>query len=260
MNYETLNLEHQGHLRVITLNRPDDANGINAKMAAELLAVARDCAAEPTVKVVLLTANGRFFCAGGDVKEFADAGAGAARHIRSLADNLHLAVTTFAQMDALLVVAVNGMAAGAGFSLAMGGDIVLASDAAAFTLAYTAIGLSPDGGASYLLPRLVGLRRAQELIYTNRKLSAQEAMDWGLVTRVVPAAELASQALQVARLLCDGSRPAFASAKRLLTCSFDHCLETQLELEAKSIAACAGGPEGREGVLAFTQKRRPSFG
>ena len=142
--------------------------------------------------MVTITGAGRFFCAGGDLKAMAaapDAGA----FVKGIADDLHRALSTFARMDAVVITAVNGTAAGAGFSLAVTGDLVLAAESAKFTMAYTKAGLSPDGSASYYLPRLIGIRRTQQLMLTNRTLTAAEALDWGLLTEVVPDAELAAR-------------------------------------------------------------------
>ena len=152
-------------------------------MTRELAVVAALCDV-PEVKAVVLTGAGRFFCAGGDLKAMAASPLGAGPFVKGIADDLHRAISTFARMDAVLITAVNGVAAGAGFSLAVAGDLVLAADNASFTMAYTRAGLSPDGSSSYYLPRLVGVRRAQELMLTNRTLTAAEAADWGLINDV----------------------------------------------------------------------------
>src|SRR5690242_11667597 len=178
--YQAITFEQSGPITRVTLNRPDAANGMNDTMTRELADAARRCDT-PATKAVVLTGAGRFFCAGGDLKSFATA-PDRGQFIKGVADDLHQAISSFARMDAVLITAVNGTAAGAGFSLAVTGDLVVAAESATFTMAYTKVGLSPDGSASYHLPRLVGLRRAQELILTNRTLSAAEAQEWGLVT------------------------------------------------------------------------------
>ena len=189
--YQTITLEQSGPIARITLNRPDAANGMNDTMTRELADAARRCDTDAT-KVVVLTGSGRFFCAGGDLKSFATAPS-RGRHIKGVADDLHRAISSFARMDAVLITAVNGTAAGAGFSIAVTGDLVLAAESASFTMAYTRVGLSPDGSSSYFLPRLIGITKTKELMLTNRTLSAQEASQWGLVTEVVPDDELAAQ-------------------------------------------------------------------
>ncbi len=256
---KTLLVDHRDRCVVITLNRPDAANGINAAMARELADVAADCDRDPSIKAVVLTATGRFFCAGGDVKEMSGHGADTAAGVKRLADDLHRAISTFARMPAPLIVAVNGMAAGAGFSLAAAGDLVLASDAARFTMSYTNVGLSPDGSSSWYLPWLIGLRRTQELMYTNRVLTAAEALDWGVLTTVVAADGLSDAALALADTFAAGPAGANATVKKVLLTTFDHGLESQMELEGRAIAACAGSPDGREGIAAFAQRRKPEF-
>ena len=257
--YQTLTFEQAGPIARIVLNRPDAANGMNDVMTAELAQVARRCDTAAT-KVVVLTGAGRFFCAGGDLKAMAASPLGPGPFVKGIADDLHRAISTFARMDAVLITAVNGVAAGAGFSLAIAGDLVLAADSASFTMAYTRAGLSPDGSSSYYLPRLVGVRRTQELMLTNRTLSAAEAADWGLVTAVVPVAELAAKTEELAVQLAAAARGSSAAVKRLMLASFGSGLEEQMELEGRLIAACADSADGREGIEAFLTKRAPVFG
>lgn len=257
-DYETLTFGQTGAVVRIELNRPEAANGMNDVMTRELAAVARRCDV-PEVKAVVLTGSGRFFCAGGDLKAVASSPLGPGRFVKGIADDLHRAMSTFARMEAVLITAVNGVAAGAGFSLGIAGDLVLAADSASFTMAYTRAGLSPDGGASYYLPRIVGVRRAQELMLTNRTLSAAEAADWGLVNQVVPTGELAGAAEELAQRMAAGSRTSSGAVKKLLLMSFGNGLEEQLEQEARQIGQCADGADGREGVDAFLTKRAPEF-
>jgi 2-(1,2-epoxy-1,2-dihydrophenyl)acetyl-CoA isomerase len=228
-------------------------------MASELNRAAHLCSSDPELKAVVLTANGRFFCAGGDIREMLSHGDRVGEAVKSLADDLHSAISTLSRMQAALVIAVNGIAAGAGFSLALIGDIVLAAESARFTMAYTRAGLCPDGSSSYFLPRLVGLRRAQELMLTNRTLDAQEAASLGLVTRVVADDDLAAQTGQLANELASGARLSTAYVKKLLLVSAGNDLETQMELEGQLVSRCAASPDGREGIQAFVEKRRPEF-
>ncbi|KUI40106.1 enoyl-CoA hydratase/isomerase family protein [Mycobacterium sp. GA-2829] len=255
--YEAITFEQSGPVTRIVLNRPDAANGMNDTMTAELADAAARCDTAGT-KAVVLTGSGRFFCAGGDLKSFA-AAPSRGRFIKGVADDLHRAISTFARMDAVLVTAVNGAAAGAGFSIAVAGDLVLAAESASFTMAYTKVGLSPDGSASYHLPRLIGLRRAQELMLTNRTLPAAEALDWGLVTEVVPDAELGDRATAVAERMAAGSASSHGAVKTLLAASFTNGLEEQMELEGRTIAQRADSADGREGVDAFLGKRKAEF-
>jgi 2-(1,2-epoxy-1,2-dihydrophenyl)acetyl-CoA isomerase len=255
--YQTIKFEQSGAITRITLNRPDAANGMNDTMTRELADAARRCDTEAT-KVVLLTGAGRFFCAGGDLKSFASAPS-RGRYIKGVADELHRAISTFARMDAVLITAVNGVAAGAGFSIAVAGDLVLAAESASFTMAYTRAGLSPDGSSSYYLPRLIGVRKTQELMLTNRTLSAQDAAQWGLVTEVVPDAELADRANALADQMAATSRQSNGAVKALLLTTFKNGVEEQMELEGRLIAERADSSDGREGVDAFLAKRKAEF-
>jgi 2-(1,2-epoxy-1,2-dihydrophenyl)acetyl-CoA isomerase len=258
-NFEHIIFEKQGSIARLALNRPDAANGLDSLMASELKQAAQLCSGDPELKAVVLSASGRFFCAGGDIKEMMSHGDEVGAAVKSLADDLHSAISTLSRMQAALVVAVNGVAAGAGFSLALIGDIVLAADSSSFTMAYTSAGLCPDGSSSYFLPRLVGLRKAQELMLTNRTLSAQEACALGIVTRVVADDDLAAQAEQVASDLANSARLSTAYVKKLLLASPDNNLEAQMELEGQLVSRCAASPDGREGIQAFVDKRQPEF-
>ena len=189
----------------LTLNSPDSANSLSPELGLELIDAAVKCDTTPGVRVVLLSANGKFFSVGGDINAMSGFGDNVAAGIKALADGLHRAISTLARMDAPVICAVNGMAAGAGFSMSIAADYVVAGQSAAFTMAYSKVGLSPDGSSSYYLPRLIGLRRAQELMLTNRVLSAEEALDWGLVNAVVADEELQATAEKTARLVAKSS-------------------------------------------------------
>jgi len=243
----------------LTLNRPDAANAVDLTLGRELMQAAIRCDEDPSVRAVLLTGAGGMFCAGGDLKAFAAYGEELPLLLKELTVYLHAATSRLARMRAPLVVAVNGAAGGAGLSLAAAGDLVLAAESAKFALAYTAVGLSPDGSSSWFLPRVIGLRRTQELMLTNRRLSAEEARDWGLVTRVVPDAELAPEARALAEQLAAGPTRAFGVVKQLLATSAQESLETQMELEARGIAGMSATRDGREGIQAFLEKRTPHF-
>ena len=170
-----IRLERIGAVARITFDQPDRGNVVDAAMATELLDAAATCDQDPSIRCVLLTGSGKLFCGGGDAGAFAAAGDDAPRIVSSLTGVFHAAISRLARMDKPLVTAVNGGAAGAGLGLAILGDIVLAGTRAHFSFGYTAIGFSPDGGTSWLLPRLIGLRRAQEMVLTNRRVGAEEA-------------------------------------------------------------------------------------
>ncbi|MBD2858596.1 enoyl-CoA hydratase/isomerase family protein [Spongiibacter sp. KMU-158] len=257
--FDTLNYSKSDGLVTITLNRPNAANSINLKMAEELCEAAILCDSDPEVRAVLLTSNGKMFSAGGDLPSFIEAGAGAGALLKAVTTALHSANSRFARMRAPLVVAVNGTAAGAGLSLALSGDMVFAAESAKFTLAYTGVALSPDGGASHLLPRLIGMRRTQEMLYTNRVVSAAEALEWGMLTRVVADADLLEEASKLAKQLAQGPTRSFGQSKALLLESFENGFEKQLELESRSISALIDAVDGQEGIRAFAEKRKPVF-
>jgi 2-(1,2-epoxy-1,2-dihydrophenyl)acetyl-CoA isomerase len=256
-DFETLKFAMSGPVASIVLDRPDAANGMNDIMTRELAVAAALCDTEAT-KVVTLTGAGKFFCAGGDLKAMA-AAPSAGAFVKGIADDLHRALSTFARMDAVVIVAVNGVAAGAGFSLAVTGDLVLAAESAKFTMAYTKAGLSPDGSSSYYLPRLIGIRRTQELMLTNRTLSAPQALDWGLLTEVVPDAELATRTEELAAAMAGTARTSNSAVKKLLLTTYRGGIEEQMELEGRLIALCADSVDGQEGVAAFVGKRKPEF-
>ena len=253
-----IRFEQDGAIATITLDMPDKGNAIGMEIATALVTAAERCDTDDSIRCVVLTGAGRLFCAGGDIG-YMQSAQDRNTALRLLADTLHVAVLRLAQMKKPLLCLVQGPAAGAGLSLAVLGDIVIAARSAHFTLAYGAIGLTPDGGASWLLPRLVGLRRAQELIITNRRVPADEAQAIGLVTSVVDDDQLAAEGRKMAETLARSATGAIGAARSLLLGSYGADLKTHLDLEARTIAAASVGAEGLEGVSAFLAKRRPDF-
>jgi 2-(1,2-epoxy-1,2-dihydrophenyl)acetyl-CoA isomerase len=259
MSEPPLLFERRGGVAVLTLNRPSVGNAIDVPLARALMEASIVCDEDDSIRCVMLTGAGKFFCAGGDVAGFTSAGDAIPSLLKELTAYLHMAIARFARMPKPLLCVVNGAAAGAGFSLAILGDIVLAARSAKFSLAYGAIGLSPDGGATWLLPRLVGLRRAQELALTNKRIDATEAATLGLITRAVDDASLVAAAAETAGLLTKSATKAIGRTRQLLLSSFGNSLETQMELESRSIADAGRGAESREGFAAFIGKRAPAF-
>lgn len=256
---ENLRFELADGVATLTLDRPDAQNAVNLAATRDLMRAAIECDENPAIRAVLLTGAGKIFSVGGDIREFVAAGEALAPLTKEMTAYLHAAVSRFARMDAPLIAAVNGVAAGGGFGLACAADIVLAAESARFCAAYTKSGLSPDTSSTYFLPRLVGWRRAAELFLTNRVLSAAEAAEYGLVTRVVADADLLGEASALARGLASGATGAFGSVKRLLLSSAAENLETQMEYEARLIADAARGRDAREGIAAFLEKRAPKY-
>lgn len=256
---EPVHLEIADRVARLTFNRPP----VNA-LALDLLHAFRDAAESLTgrrdVGVVLLGTSGPNFSVGGDLRSMQAAGDDAARAIHDLAGVMHAGIEALSALDAPVIAAVRGAAAGAGMAIAIGADLVLAAESAHFTVAYTAVGLAPDGGMSWTLPKVVGLRKATELALLNERLSAQQAHALGLVTRVVPDGELDAAADALAARLAHGPVGAHGAVKRLLRASYAQPLAQQLADEATAIAGQAGGRDGREGIAAFLGKRAPHFG
>lgn len=243
----------------ITLNRPEAYNALNLALGRGLFHAALEADEDRAVRCIVVTGAGRAFCAGGDVKDFHDSADRIGVVIKELTTYLHGAISRLARTAKPVIMAVNGTAAGGGMSLALAGDLVVATESAKFTMAYSRIGACPDGSSSYFLPRMIGLRRALELHYTNRVLSAREAMEWGLVNRVHPDAEFAVSVAALARELAEGPTLAFARAKLLFHQSTQEGLETQMELESQAMAALGHTEDFRNGVAAFARKLPPVF-
>ncbi len=260
MKYETLEFDIRNNVAWITINRPAALNAINLKAVEELYQVANRCGSEKSVRAAVLTGAGdRAFCAGGDVADFAAHPETVDTLVKEMTGYLHLAVSRFAWMRAPLIGAINGVAAGGGFSIALSCDLAIAADTAKFTSAYTRLGFTPDGSSTFFLPRLLGRRRAMELLLTNRTLSAQEALDWGIVNRVVPAGDLIAETRKLAEQLAQGPTGAHGGIKKLLQMAPIDSLESQLERETRFVAAASASADGREGVRAFVEKRKPNF-
>ncbi|MEM6534413.1 MAG: enoyl-CoA hydratase-related protein [Pseudomonadota bacterium] len=259
MEFENVKFSVEGNVAEVTLNRPQAANAMNLDMMKELAQIANRCDSNPDIRAVVLTGEGKMFSAGGDINAFGGLGDDLAFGLKEMTTLFHASVSRFTRMNAPLIVAANGMCAGGGMSLAAVGDIVLAADNSAFTMAYTAAALSPDGSSTYFLPRRIGDRRTRELMLTNRRISAQEALDWGLVNAIHPADSLLDEARKLAAQLAAGPTLAFGRVKQLLNASFENGLETQMELESRGIADMAATADTKEGVDAFLNKRKPVY-
>jgi 2-(1,2-epoxy-1,2-dihydrophenyl)acetyl-CoA isomerase len=237
----------------IVLSDAERGNPLNLESTTALLDAVRRASADDA-RVVVLSAEGRFFSVGGDLRQFASA-PDMAELIDELADRLHRLISELMRSDAIVLAVVQGTAAGAGFALAAAADIIIASDEAIFTTAYTRIGLSQDGGTS-LLVQTLGLHRALRLVLLNDQLTAGEALDAGLLSRVVPPSELRGTTDQIVANLIGGSAGAFAAAKHLLReLALSHP-ETTMKREALSIRSLASGPGARASVEAFLQRQR----
>lgn len=252
----TVRYELSAGAATLTLACPDRGNSLDLVSAHDLLEAVRR-ARRDDARVVLLRAEGRAFCVGGDVTGMAAAD-DREHYVDDLAETLHRAVSDLQRLDAVVVSVVQGVAAGAGVPLAAAADLVLAGTSARFTLAYTKVGLSPDGGST-LLTASVGLHRALHLALLNPLLTADEARAAGLVAQVHPDDELDAAAAEVVATLLAGSRAAQVAAKHLLRAQALPSPEGAMRRETLAIRACAGGPDGREGVDAFVARRPPQF-
>jgi 2-(1,2-epoxy-1,2-dihydrophenyl)acetyl-CoA isomerase len=246
-------------IATVTLPRPDAYTALDLQLARELHDAIIESSEDEAVRVVVLTGTGRAFCAGGDVKGFCDTIDTIGAHVKRMTTELHGAVSRMIRMPKPVISAVNGVAAGGGMSLALAGDLILATESARFTMAYTQIGASPDGSSTFTLPRLVGVKRALELTLLNPVLSAQEAKEWGIVNRVFPDDQFQAEVQNIAAQLAQGPTLAYGRTKALFYSSTSETLETQMEYETLHIAASGKTADFREGVAAFAEKRQASF-
>ena len=248
-----------GKILEITLNRPDAYNALNLEMMHMLADALSLGARDDAIQGVLITGKGKAFCSGGDLKWISQQTAEAGSVLYKLAPQFHLSILEIRRMEKPVVAAINGIAAGGGFSLALACDFRVMAQSSSLRQAYTSSGLSIDGGGSFALPRLVGLARAMEIMAFDDPISSGQALEWGLVTLVVPDSALLPDATAMLTRLSKTSLPSFAWSKKLMTNSFNTTLESQLELERKGISDCAAHPDGQEGLKAFVEKRKPSF-
>ncbi|MCP4328018.1 MAG: enoyl-CoA hydratase [Alphaproteobacteria bacterium] len=259
MGYETLGLEKDDGIATITMSRPASLNALDVKLAAELREVLEDLREDSDVRVLIITGSGRGFCAGGDVAAFHANLDHEPRYLRDLLLHFHTAMACLVALPFPVIASINGVAAGAGMGFCLAPDLAIAAESAVFTMAYTRIGATPDGSTTYFLPRVVGTRRAMEMILLNRSLTAAEALDWGIVNMVVADGALEDEVKKLAIKLRDGPTVAYSAARRLVGGSFDASLAAQLEREGASIAAMGATADFREGVTAFVEKRPAQF-
>lgn len=259
MSYETLLYDVADGVATITFNRPDAANTVSPDSAREFNQVSLEIDSDPEIRAVVITGKGKMFCAGGDLGAFSAAGDKARTLLLQMTGDLHLGISRLSRNAAPVIGAINGTAAGAGFSLVMMCDMVISAASAVYTMAYTNVGLAPDGSSTYFMPRKIGDRRTRELMLTNRVLNAQEALEWGVANQVVEDDQVLAAAQALARKLAAGPTLAYGCVKGLLNASFDNSLESQMELESRAIADMIGTEDGQEGLKAFLNKRKPAF-
>ena len=256
---EPVRFARHDHVALLTLERPERYNALDLATARALSEQLLRASSDEGVRAVVLTGAGRAFSAGGDLRRVLDHAGGLPAAFRELATAVHVAVAEVRRMPKPVIAAVNGVAAGGGFSLALACDFRVVAASAPLVQGYTSQGLAIDAGGSFTLPRLVGLARALEIAAFDEPIGAEQALEWGLATRVVPDDEVVAEALAMATRLAHRSVSAFAAVKRLMTDSFESSLEGQLEREREALVRCAAHPDAREGLEAFAQKRRPVY-
>ncbi len=259
---ETVRWELDGAVATITLNRPSALNALTTEVKAALLEALRRAGSSPEVRAVLVTGAGQAFCAGQDLREHAgllDAAAGGGAALDTVREHYNPIVTTITSMPKPVIAAVNGMAAGAGASLAFACDLRIAARGASFLMAFARVGLAADSGASWTLPRLAGAGRAAELLMLAEPVPAARALELGLVNRVVDDAELPDAARALAARLAAGPTAAYAGIKEQLSYSAEHSLTESLEQEAEVQTALGGTKDHQAATLAFTRREQPTF-
>ena len=260
---DSILLSREGPIATLTLHRPDSLNALDLAMMDALVGHAVTLAAADDVRCVVIRGAGKHFMAGGDIRTFAanlDVPPGQRRQdFARIAQRVHTAIEAIYRMPQPVIAAVHGAVAGFGLSLMCACDLAVAAKSSYFTSAYRHIGLTPDGGATYALPRIVGVKKAMEIVLLGERFSADAALHMGLINCVVPEAELAATVAKLSTALANGPALAVRNGKRLINRSLTQSLSEQLDAEAASFGACSGTPDFVEGVRAFLGKRPPRF-
>lgn len=252
-----LNIE--GAVAHLIFNRPFAMNSFNGEMSEDLLKAVETLHDTPSVRAVLMRGQGKCFMAGGDVKALYEGLDQMPGDIHDWADNLHRAIFLLRTLHAPVVAAVHGSAAGAGVSILLAADITLASSDCIFNMAYTHLGVSPDGGATYHLPRAIGYKRAMELLLLSERFDATEALNYGIINKIIPQKDLLKTAEQLTKQLSQGPTLAFAKVKKLMHTTWNNDLITQMNLEADFFTESTTTADFRAGVSAFVNKKQPKF-
>ena len=260
MGSQVLSTELKDSVGVIKLNRPEKLNSINTELAAELLKTLSDYSEEQNVKAILLTGEGRAFCAGQDLEEVKPRPDGSVPDLQKIVEqNYNPLVKKITEIDKLVICAVNGVAAGAGANIALACDVVFAGESASFIQSFKHVGLIPDSGGTFSLARLVGLGKARGLIYSADKVSAKEAEAMGMIYKVIEDSELENAAQKFAKQIAEGPSLGFSLTKRALREGLTNDLNKQLDLEEKLQGQAGKSHDYKEGVEAFIEKRKPEF-
>jgi 2-(1,2-epoxy-1,2-dihydrophenyl)acetyl-CoA isomerase len=253
-------LDVQQGIARLRLNRPDASNGVDSVLLKAMHAAVLHCHTLADLRVLVLSGEGRNFCAGGDVKAFASKGEGLPDYLREATSWLQLVTSALIQLKAPVVTMVQGYAAGgAGFGFVCASDLVVAAESARFFSGAVRVGMAPDAGTTVTLPQVVGLRRAMDILLTNPTLTAAEALDLGLISRVVADADLERATLELARSLADQPPLALAATKRLVWQGLGATVDARLAEEARTVSELSGTADSREGLAAVIERRQPRF-
>ena len=255
----SVKLTEEDGIAEVLLNRPEAFNAFDQDMVVFLAKTLTHVATDDSVSAVVISGAGKAFCAGGDLRAVLALPRSPAVGLYELAAGFHQAIVEIRRMKKPVIAAVNGIAAGGGFSMALACDFRVMAQSAVLRQAYTSNGLSVDGGGTFTLPRIVGLARALEIIAFDKPISSGQALSWGMVTKVVPDGQALEEAYKIAHELARGSLHSFGRCKELITNSFNTAFEAQLELERSALSCCADHPDGKEGLKAFVEKRKPVF-
>ncbi len=259
MEFEMILLKKEEAVGTIVLNRPKALNPVNKKTAQEISAALEDLKADPNIRSVILTGAGKAFSAGGDIREIENYTAQETMKFRDFMLVVKKMILDIRNTPKPVIAAVNGLAYGVGFSLALSADVVLASENAGFCQVFVKIGLVPDGGSTFFLPRLIGFARSFPLVFSGDPISAKEALALGLVSKVVPPDKLEEEAIALARKLAQGPTRAMGLAKELMYAGMERTLSEQLDEEASVQCLCRLTRDHQEGLQAFHEKRSPRF-
>jgi len=254
-----IEVKAKGKIAEVILNRPEAYNAFNLEMITELANHLIKLASDDSVKGIAIAGKGKAFCAGGDLKWAVGFSKKAGASFHTLASQFHSAIVEIRRMKKPFVAAINGTAAGGGFSLALACDFRVMEKSATLKQAYTSNGLCIDGGGTFTLPRIVGLAKSLEIAAFDDPIGSDQALQWGLVTKVVDNGKALEEAVKILEKLVKNSGHSFGWSKRLITDSFNNSLETHLELEREGLSNCADHPDGQEGLKAFVEKRKPLF-
>jgi 2-(1,2-epoxy-1,2-dihydrophenyl)acetyl-CoA isomerase len=258
-DYKTLRIDIQDNVGIITLLRPETLNAFNAAMAVDLLRAFEVVGTDNNVRAVLLRGDGAAFCVGGDIKEFSSKMERMPADVPDMIEVLNAAITTLQNLPKPVLASVHGAVAGVGVSLMLACDLAIAGESTQFLLAYTKIGLTPDGGASYFLPRIIGQRRAMQMALLPEKIGSAQALDWGLINWVAKDSELEKTTHELLNRLANGPTIAFARTKQLINKTWHRNIDDQLQAEMHAFTECTISKDFRLGVEAFINKKTPVF-